>query len=230
MLNFMPCKTVTAVQIQKLDEIAITQIGIPSLVLMENAGRLVSEEVLQHLRLIKKSKSQVSIICGVGNNAGDGLVCARYLMNREVKVKVFLIGKPQNFKTDAAVNYQILKNLKVPIHWIDSTHPIEKDFKQSRIVVDAIFGVGLNREISDPFKSVIETINEAKRFVVSVDVPSGLDATTGKIYGVCVRASLTLTFTFPKKGFFIAEGSHYVGKIVVADIGIPKKLLKIEGF
>ncbi len=223
----MILKTVTAREIQQLDKMAITNIGIPSLVLMENAGRLVSEEVLQHLSLKKKSKSTVSVVCGIGHNAGDGLVCARYLMHRGVETKIFLIGNPQSLKADATINYQILKNLKVPLNKIPGNiRSLKKDLKQSTIIVDAIFGVGLNREISDPFKSVIETINEAHRFVIAIDIPSGLDATTGKIYGVCIRASLTLTFTYPKKGFFLREGPQHAGKIIVADIGIPPKILQ----
>ena len=119
--------------------------------------------------------------------------------------------------------------MKTPIHSIDSTvssEILDDDLKKSRIIVDAIFGVGLNRDIEGPFKSVIEKINRSKASVISVDVPSGLDATTGKIHGVCVRAKTTVTLSFPKKGFFINEGPRQVGKIIVVDIGIPQKILQ----
>lgn len=218
----MAFKALTAREIQKLDEMAIKEIGIPSIALMENAGRAVAMEVFQQLK--KFSQKYVSIVCGLGNNAGDGFVCARHLINHNVQKKIFLIGKPDHLKDDAAINYRILRNLKVPIHSIESVASskiLDDDFKKSKIIVDAIFGVGLNREILNPFRSVIEKINSTKAHVISVDVPSGLDATTGKIYGVCVRAKTTVTFSFSKKGFFIDQGPRHVGKIVVADIGIP---------
>lgn len=218
----MAFKAFSAREIQKLDEIAVQKIGIPSIALMENAGRSVAQEVLRHLK--RFSQKHVSIICGLGNNGGDGFVCARHLINHNVRIKIFLIGNPDHLKNDAALNYKILRNLKIPIHVIDSTvslKTLDVYLKKSKIVVDAIFGVGLNRVITGPFKTVIEKINSAKAYVISVDVPSGLDATIGKIYGVCIRAKMTVTFSFFKKGFFINQGSRHVGKIVLVDIGIP---------
>jgi len=219
----MAFKALSALEIQKLDQIAIQKIGIPSIALMENAGRSVAQEVLRRAK--RFPKKCVLIFCGLGNNAGDGFVCARHLINHNVRTKVFLIEKPDHLKDDAAVNYKILRNLKIPIHLIESTASlkiIDADFKKTKIIVDAIFGVGLNRDIEGLFKVVIEKINSAKAHVISVDVPSGLDATTGKIYGVCVRAKTTVTFSFAKKGFFINEGPRQVGRIVVVDIGIPR--------
>lgn len=220
----MSIRTLTTHQIKKLDQIAIEKIGIPSIALMENAGRSVAMEVLHRAK--RFPKKSVLIFCGLGNNGGDGFVCARHLINHNVPPKIFLIGNLDHLKDDAALNYRILRNLKVPIHSVKSVASFEMlddDFKRYKIIVDAIFGVGLNRAILDPFKSVIEKINSAKAHVISVDVPSGLDATTGKIYGVCVQAKTTVTFSFAKKGFYLREGPMYVGKIVVADIGIPTR-------
>jgi len=221
----MAFKALSALEIQKLDEIAIEEIGIPSIALMENAGRSVAQEVLRRAK--RFPQKSVLIFCGLGNNAGDGFVCARHLINHNIQTKIFVIGNPDHLKNDAALNYKILRNLKIPIHVIKSTvflKTVDADFKKSKMIVDAIFGVGLNRAILDPFKSVIEKINSAKAHVISVDVPSGLDATTGKIHGVCVRAKTTVTFSFSKKGFYINEGPRQVGRIVVADIGIPRTL------
>ena len=220
----MSIKILTARQIQRLDQIAIHKIGIPSIALMVNAGRSVAQEVLRQFKKI--SQKRVSIVCGLGNNAGDGFVCARHLINQNIKTKIFVIGNPAQLKEDARTNYQILRNLGIAIHSIDSNRSsqiLDDDLKKFKIIVDAIFGVGLNRDIEDPFKSVIEKINSSKARVISVDVPSGLDATTGKIHGVCVRAKTTVTFSFLKKGFFINQGPRYVGKIVVEDIGIPTR-------
>jgi NAD(P)H-hydrate epimerase len=216
-------KAVTTRQIQLLDKIAIEAIGIPSLVLMENAGRAVSQEIMK--RLVKPTRAFVSIWCGLGNNAGDGFVTARHLLDAGVKTKVFLIGDAKNLKSDASLNYHILRKLGCPVYEIKRMDErLRRTIAASDIVVDAIFGVGLNRNISEPFKSLIKTLNAQRKFIVSIDIPSGLDGTTGRIYGVCVRASVTVTLSCPKRGFFIHEGPRHIGRLVVADIGIPKKL------
>ncbi|HLD70001.1 MAG TPA: NAD(P)H-hydrate epimerase [Candidatus Omnitrophota bacterium] len=221
-------KALTALEIQKLDKIAIQKIGIPSIALMENAGRAAAQEVLRRSK--KFPQKPVLIFCGLGNNAGDGFVCARHLINHNIRTKIFLIGNLNHLKNDAAINYKILRNLKIPIHVIQSSaslKTIDMDLKKSKIIVDAIFGVGLNRDIEGLLKTVIEKINSAKATVISVDVPSGLDATTGKIHGVCVRATTTVTFSFAKKGFYLREGPRQVGRIVVVDIGIPTAVLPL---
>ncbi|MCR4336394.1 MAG: NAD(P)H-hydrate epimerase [Candidatus Omnitrophica bacterium] len=216
-------KSVTVEQIRKLDQLAINQYGVPSLILMENAGRVVAQQVLNFLRC--QENSHVAIFCGLGNNAGDGFVAARHLINFGVKVETFLIGSAKSLKNDAEVNYQILKNCGYKIKEIHRVDPsFKRVLRKADCLVDAIFGVGLNREILNPFRSVIEAMNVSRKKIIAVDVPSGLDATTGQIYGTCVKASQTVTFTFPKKGFFRKQGPEHVGKVVVVDIGIPKKI------
>ena len=211
--------------IAALDRQAIFKVGIPSVVLMENAGRAVSLVILRSLRKIRHPK--ISVFCGLGNNAGDGFVIARHLQNRDFAVKTFLLGNPRRLKTDAAFNYQILKDfggsLKILKH-VDAD--LRKELQKSDLIVDAIFGIGLNRAVSGIFKDAIDAINKSGKPVVAVDIPSGLDGTTGKIYGACIKAKKTVTFTFMKKGFFRNEGLRHVGKIIVADIGIPKRLIK----
>ncbi|MBF0522159.1 MAG: NAD(P)H-hydrate epimerase [Candidatus Omnitrophica bacterium] len=216
--------TVTTKQIQRLDAVAIERYGIPSIVLMENAGRHVAEEVIKDLK--GKKNRLVCVFCGLGNNAGDGFVAARHLADAGIRTQTFLIGRAQSLKRDAALNYQILRKLKVPIKEVKMMTPaVREQLGRSDIIIDALFGVGLNREIAEPFKSVIEVINQSRKRIISVDVPSGLDATTGNIYGVCVKAVKTVTFTFAKKGFFIHHGPKVVGKIVVGNIGIPGKII-----
>jgi len=217
----MKQKTATVKQIQELDRAAIERVGIPSLALMENAGRCVAEEVLKVL----KKKMKVCVICGLGNNAGDGFVAARYLINHGVKAKIWLIGRADQLKNDAKVNYMILKKMGYPITSAGAgREPPLRDIRDSDVVVDAVFGVGLNRKVGEPFRSFIEAINKHAKKTIAVDIPSGLDGTSGKIYGVCVRADRTVTFTFMKKGFLTNEGPRVTGKVVVVDIGIPKWL------
>jgi len=218
-------KKVSAREIQEIDKLVIERIGIPSLVLMENAGRQTAEKILGQLR--RPLKSKVSVFCGLGNNAGDGFVIARYLMNAGVRVRVFLIGKRHQLKSDAAVQCNILRNLKCPVQEIQSSNlSVCREIASSDLLVDAIFGVGLNREISEPFRSVIKSLNGSGKRIIAVDVPSGLDATTGSIHGVCVRAHMTVTFSYAKKGFFIKNGPIYIGKLAVVDIGIPRAAVR----
>jgi len=222
-LIVMPVRVTTVRQIQKLDKIAIEKYGVPSLALMENAGRSIAYEVLKQVKKIKRPR--ICIICGLGHNAGDGLVAARHLINAGAKVNIFLIGKGSHLRRDAAVNYQILKRLKYPVKEIRKADgSVLKDITRADITVDAIFGVGLNRDILDPFRGIIEAVNRKAQKVIAVDIPSGLDGTTGKIYGTCIKADTTVTFSLIKKGFLIAQGPKYVGKLIVADIGIPMVL------
>ena len=218
-------KSVSVKQIQKLDKLAIEKYGVPSLALMENAGRSVAHVILKQVKNIRTPKA--CLVCGLGNNAGDGFVIARHLINAGIKVSIFCTGKASRLKNDAAVNYRILEKLKYPIYEAGGADPRPvRAIKNADIVVDAIFGVGLNREVSNPFRDAIETINKFAKKVVSVDIPSGLDGTTGKIYGVCIRANTTVTFTFAKKGFYKADVPKRTGKIEVVDIGIPVGLIK----
>ncbi len=217
-------KGVSVRQIQRLDRLAIDTIGIPSLVLMDNAGRQVAREVFNHW---KRWRQWVSIFCGTGNNGGDGLVAARYLCDWNVPVKIFLLGSPEDLKSDPSVNYRILKKLKQNVFCIGGDEKFPSSIiKKSPIILDAIFGVGLNRDITGPAKRIIETINQTRKFVVAVDIPSGLDGDTGKIYGAAIKANVTVTFSFPKKGFYLNRGPSLTGRVVVADIGLPKHLTR----
>ncbi|HQP10119.1 MAG TPA: NAD(P)H-hydrate epimerase, partial [Candidatus Omnitrophota bacterium] len=159
--------------------------------------------------------------------AGDGFVIARHLVVAAVRTKVYLIGSAARLKHDAAANYRRLQELNAPVAVIEKLGPaVWDDIIQADIVVDAIFGVGVNRKIGDPYRSIVEAINANAKKIIAVDIPSGLDGTTGKIYGVCVKAHTTVTFSFIKKGFLKARGPQYVGRVIVADIGLPNLLKK----
>ena len=227
-------KAVTREQIQDLDRLAIKKYGIPSIVLMENAGRAVAEEILKDRAsraLLKKYRNpKVCIFCGLGNNAGDGFVAARYLLNAGLQTKIFLIGRASQLKADAATHYRILKNCGYGISEISSVNrSVQLAVAQADLLVDAIFGVGLNREIGEPYRGIIQALNHSKKRIIAVDVPSGLDATTGKIHGICIKAYKTVTFSLAKTGFFKHDGPLYIGKVVVADIGVPKLKIDYDG-
>lgn len=198
---------------QELDRIAIEDRGVPSIALMENAGRAVSEIALAELKNIKNKKT--AIFCGSGNNGGDGLVAARHLFNRGVDVSVYLIGRRSNLKNDPKINAEALDNIGVEIREISA--PVSMDHG---LIIDAIFGIGLKGEVKEPAMSIISDLNKRSIAIISVDAPSGLDADTGEILGVAMKAGITVTLQFPKQGFYKNKGPEYAGKIITVDIGI----------
>ena len=212
-------KSLTVSQIQALDRWAIEKIGIPSLALMENAGRGVAQEIYKKLK--NQRRASVVIVCGTGNNGGDGFVAARYLYNWGFKPRIYLIGKPSQLKPDALTNYRVAQNLKLAVKPINGLSLIfKKSIQSADLIVDAIFWVGLTRTIQEPYYSIIQSINAQKAYIIAVDIPSGLDGTTGKIYDICIKANMTVTISYPKKGFFKNQGSVYTGLQKTIDIGI----------
>ncbi|HXV27606.1 MAG TPA: NAD(P)H-hydrate epimerase [bacterium] len=211
-----------------LDQMAIQEFGIPSLLLMENAGRGVADLICGEVHDIKPKALNILAFCGKGNNGGDGLVACRYLANRGFNVRVLLFTNPSALKDDPAVNYNIVNRMKVPAETIldrieaarAKPHLIHAD-----MIIDALFGVGLNTELTDVFADAIGMINESGKKVIAVDLPSGLNADTGEVMGVAVKANITATLGLPKKGLYEREGPFYAGDIQVIDIGLPAKIL-----
>ena len=207
-----------------MEKKAIGVIGIPSVILKDSAGRAVAESILKTLG--QQKRLDVAVICGTGNNGGDGFVAARYLWAQGVNVTVFLIGSTRELKPDAKVFYSILKALKIPVVLINKISQSTADFITGHeIIIDALFGIGLNRPLTGICQEMVELINASRLKVWSVDIPSGLDGTTGKVLGVCVRALTTVSFTVFKKGFYINDGPAFTGTIEKVDIGIPDVLL-----
>jgi len=217
----------TAHSIKRIDEAAINDCGIPGLILMENAGRGVADEVLKYAALLRRKgrRPSAAIFCGKGNNGGDGMVCARHISNNGIKTRVYIIGGISSIKNDPAVQLNILQKSgigAVEIKESDDLKLITRGFKAD-IIVDAIFGISFKGEARGLYKEVIEFINAARAYKFSVDVPSGLDATQGTAGGVCVKANQTITMGFLKTGFYRKDGPGYAGRIKVVDIGLPRK-------
>ena len=198
-------KSISVAQAQAFDRLAQEKFGVPSIVLMENAGRSVAEEALKMLG----RKKNVTIVCGVGNNGGDGLVAARHLLNAGKKVKVLIVGDKSRLKPDPKANLGILLKMKAKF---------VRNLPKTNLIIDAVFGIGLKARVSGPHYNVIKRINRAKEPVLSVDVPSGLDADTGKVLGIAVRPKGTVTFVAAKKGM----NSRNSGEIIVRDIGMRR--------
>lgn len=221
-------KVLTREEMRELDRKAIEEYKIPGIVLMENAGRNVAEEILKMLDDPQQAK--VAILCGKGNNGGDGFVVARHLHNHGISVDVFLVAKVSDILKDGdtGTNLQILLNMKIPVKEIldiPSINNILKELKDCNMLVDALFGTGLSGNVREPFKTLINGVNTLNNPRVSVDIPSGLDCNTGKILGAAIKATKTVTFAIAKKGFYLNDGPGYTGKVIVSDISIPRELI-----
>ena len=224
---------VTAAEMQEMDRQAIETHGIPGLELMENAGRGAADVLLD--QFAGTIKTGVGIICGKGNNGGDGFVIARYLAVRRIDVKVYLLAKATKVKGDAAANLKRLAALKVPVIEIpdeDSFLKIKSDFRRFDLLVDAILGTGLTSDVRGFFKTVIDFINDLNRDgmpVFAVDMPSGLNSDTGQPCGTSIRAQGTATFALAKIGHYTYPGVDYTGKLEIIDIGIPAPVVEAVG-
>ena len=201
-------------EMRLLDSIAINEYSIPGIVLMENAALACVSEIEKHFENLHKLS--VAIVCGKGNNGGDGFAIARHLFNKGCNLDVFLtLGEPSS--GDSRTNYDICK--KMDINIIDC--PDDCDFKCYDLIVDVIFGTGFSGAVKENHKQVIDKINESDSFVLSVDVPSGIDAENGQISNVCVNADVTVTFGAYKTGLLMYPAADFVGDVVVSDISIP---------
>jgi len=208
-------KLISVKQAQEFDQFAQHILGIPSLILMENAGRHVAQEALKMLG----KKKRVTIICGMGNNGGDGLVAARHLLNAGVKIDFYMVGELAKLKPDPRTNFNILITMGQEVMGISGPEQLTS-LSKADLIIDAIFGIGLKSEVKDPYAEIIEFLNQSMKPILAIDVPSGLDADTGKVLGVAIKAKQTVTFVAAKNGFTKAEGPKHCGKIVVRDIGI----------
>ncbi len=221
---------VTADEIREMDRLTIESFGLPGRVLMENAGRGATRVLMNKFSDI--ASKRVGIIAGRGNNGGDGFVIARYLAHAGVNVTVYLLSEISRLTGDAKDNFKLLAPLDINVIKI----PDESSFKRHKtemthehIWVDAILGTGLNSDVAGFFKSVIEFINALNRPVLAVDIASGLHTDSGQICGICIQATLTATFGFPKIGHIQLPGAACTGELHVIDIGIPPHIVKNVG-
>jgi NAD(P)H-hydrate epimerase len=219
----------TRERVRELDRVAIRDYGIPGVVLMENAGRACTEAALDMLAATERSR--VLVLCGKGNNGGDGYVVARNLWNRGAGVRVIALGSisdMQAAENDAAVNLHIALKMEIPLRECTTADDVRVALGEGDapdLIVDAMLGTGISGEVREPYRTAIEVINEMAVPVLAVDLPSGMDCDTGLPLGVAVRAERTVTFVAPKAGFDEPGASDYTGEVTVAEIGIPRDLL-----
>ena len=223
-------KVVTAAEMRQIDQDTIGVIGIPGIVLMETAGSAIVRAIEQHY----PTSQRIGILVGKGNNGGDGLVIARQLAHAGRDVFIFLVSAPDSFTGEAEINLQIAKRLGLQIEEILTdtgfygTGTVPTTLASCELFVDAIFGTGLRGTVRDPIATVINAINSLATPILSVDLPSGLDADTGHPLGTCVRADRTVTIGLPKRGLLVHPGAEFAGKLEVVDIGFPEQVIDAQ--
>lgn len=209
----------TAEVSRKIDNYCIEELKIPGIVLMENAAI----KVLKHIDLNRFNS--FIVVCGKGNNGGDGFAVARHLLSMKKKVDVFLIGENEGMSNGCSINYSILNNMGIKVNKINNLEDINElreSMQTSDVTIDSIFGTGLKRKVEGIYASVISVINENSNYIISIDVPSGLDSNNGMILGNCIRANKTISFTLYKKGFLNYGSDKLTGDVIIEDIGIPE--------
>jgi len=225
-------KILTAAETREVDRLTTERAGTPSLALMENAGRSVAEFIREQFPSLPRRK--VVVLCGKGNNGGDGFVVARHLHEMGAKPVVYFFASPQEAKGEAATNLALWKETGGKFVAVPDSAALgaaHLDLSGRTIIVDALLGTGVRGSVEGLLRSVIERINArpASVPVISVDIPSGLNADSGEVCGIAVRADYTVTFTAPKLGFFYGAAADYQGQLVVREIGSPPELIEEVG-
>ena len=209
----------TRAQVREIDRRSIEEFQIPGIVLMENAARVVSETAMRYLAADSPS---VLILCGGGNNGGDGLAVARHLHNRGVDVSIGLTIGPEKFQGDALINWNIVRAVGIKT----SSATAETISRcGSNLIIDAIFGTGLVKAPRPPFGELVNAIRNLGRPVLAIDLPSGMDCDSGEALGDCIAATVTVTFVAEKAGFALASAKALTGEVIVGDIGCPLELI-----
>lgn len=211
----LPIKLYRATQVRELDRIAIQECGLPGIDLMGRAGLAVFQCIGEQW----SDARSVAVFCGSGNNAGDGYIIARLLLEIGLQVTVYAVSDPEKLQADALTAYRTFSELHGRVVPFQDVSSIEVD-----VIVDALLGTGLDRFVSGLYAEAIEAINSSRKPVVAVDIPSGLNADTGQVMGYAVRADCTVSFIGLKQGLFTGQAADYCGKIIYASLEVPDEI------
>ena len=211
-------------EMKKIDQWSIKSLRIPGIVLMENAGR-GCVDVLEKYFALKNLK--VLIVCGKGNNGGDGFVMARHLQNRGTIAKIILPGKGNKLTGDSLINYELAKKTKIDVYETTDLNKIKRinNTFHPDVLIDAIFGTGFKGTPEGIYFKLIEMINKSEAFVFSIDIPSGINGDNGQFEKICVIADATATMCLPKQGNYLYPGRAFCGDLYTIDIGVPYSLI-----
>lgn len=215
----MKTKTVSVARAKLLDQRAIHRYGIPAFLLMDHAGRALAEAV----RSLCPKPNRITVLAGTGNNGGDGVAAARWLCAWGYRVTVLTMKPSAEWKGSVALHFSMARRMGVRFGTFVSIPPTKRvaELKKARVLVDALLGTGATGHLKLPLFDAIANLNASGRPIVSADIPSGLDADTGKTHDASIKARITVTMAAPKHGLLKPSARRYVGKLIVADVGIP---------
>lgn len=222
----------TSEKAKYVDRIAVLDYGITEDILMENAGKAAAFEIEKYIEEIFKKEiknSNISVLCGRGNNGGDGLVCARYLKDKGADVSVFIAApSDKGYSRVVVENLNKAKNMGIPISLIsfENIEEVSLKLKDTDVIVDALLGIGAIGKPTGIIKKMIQFAMKTKKDIISLDIPSGLNPDTGHHTGVFISAKMTITFGFPKSGLMAPHAQKNIGKLIVVDIGYPQQLVE----
>ena len=211
-MSNLPLSLYRAEQVRKLDQLAIVERDIPGITLMKNAGAAAWHE----LRAAWPEARRITVVCGSGNNAGDGYILASNALAQQYSVRVMALADPEQLKGDAATAARELLAAGVPVESFSPQNLADCD-----VIVDALLGTGLDRPVSGAYLEAIAAINRSQRAILSLDIPSGLHADTGQVLGAAVKASITVCFIGLKAGIYTGSGPEYAGQVIFADLNVP---------
>jgi NAD(P)H-hydrate epimerase len=214
-------KVTSVLEMRNLDNRAVKEYGIPELILMENAGNSIFHLIQNEIKIMDK---KFLILCGPGNNGGDGMVLARKIFSNKGNVKLTLLSDEVNLQGITKKNYEILKKTKIDIKNKPSLKSIKSLINKSDVIVDGMLGTGLKGNIKGLYKDVIQFLNESNKTVICVDIPSGINGDTGEVMGSAVKSNFTVTFGLPKIGNLLYPGAYHCGRLIVSHISFPPSL------
>lgn len=211
-------------EVRAIDAAAVDELGLSGMLLMENAARGACDVLVQRFQVERQPDSPTVIVCGPGNNGGDGLAIARQLLAKGLPVDIHLLRGGKELSHDAAENLAILNRAGIEVREVTTPASLQQRLLQlssQDVVVDCLLGTGVKGSPHEPFASIIRAINDSAARILAVDVPSGVDCELGTADGDCIRANWTVTFVGLKKGFLLNSAAQFTGEISVAHIGLP---------
>jgi NAD(P)H-hydrate epimerase len=222
-------KVVTGAQMGQIDKYSIEQIGIPSMVLMENAALKVVKHIDLYFEKQSLSEKNIVIIAGKGNNAGDAFAAARHLIIRGYNTRIYCLFNKDCLSGDARLNLDILYRIGARIEYLEDNSNMDSlcaAVENSYLVVDGIFGTGFRGQVQGHIAKAVELINTTSKYVISIDIASGIESATGRAADICIKADKTVTFELPKIGQLIFPGAGYTGQLAVESIGMPPQAIE----
>lgn len=216
--------TLTREQTKIVDNYIINELGLPSVILMENAGHGIAQYLLT-----LQPNNKVIVCSGKGNNGGDGYVVARYLNLHKIDVEVYIFAHENDIKGDAKIHLDIIKKIGIPIQYFDPSNinldTLLNNLNKAEWIIDGLFGTGLATHLDAFYCDLINTINKTTSKILSIDVPSGLDCDTGQPFGASIKANVTCTLLSMKKGFLSMRSQNYFGKIKIINLGVSDQII-----